>query len=116
MNPPSHCRSAPGDMPSWPSPASPKKTPEPSETEPVVGADCPSGGLMVLDSRMVALAGFAAVALAACHGQMQVVSASSDAVTIRHTPDAGSAAERQAWAECQRFGKKERLRSSHSES
>ena len=66
--------------------------------------------------RLIALAGLSAAALAGCHGQMQVVSANSDAVTIRHTPDAGGAAERQALAECQRYGKKERLRSTHSES
>lgn len=65
--------------------------------------------------RAIAVAGFAAAALAACHGNMQVVSANSDAVTIRHTPDAGGAAERQALNECQRYGKKEKLRSSHSE-
>jgi len=70
---------------------------------------------MFSNLRMIALAGSAAIALAACHGHMQVVSASSDAVTIRHTPDAGGEAQRQALSECQRYGKKDRLRSSHSE-
>jgi hypothetical protein len=63
-----------------------------------------------------AMAGFCTLALAACGGRMQVVSANSDAVTIRHTADAAGAAEREALNQCQRYGKKERLRSHHTDS
>ena len=64
----------------------------------------------------LALAGFAALALAACAGGSHVESASSDAVTVRHSVDSGSDAGSQALTECQKFGKKARLRSTHSDS
>jgi uncharacterized protein YcfL len=57
----------------------------------------------------------AALALAACHGPVNVVSASSDAVVVRHTPDAGYAAEDQAQRYCAQYNKKARLRSTASE-
>jgi hypothetical protein len=53
--------------------------------------------------------------LAACAGPVEVVSASTDAVTVRHTADSGGEAERQAVNNCSRFGKRARLRSNHSE-
>jgi ABC-type glycerol-3-phosphate transport system substrate-binding protein len=65
--------------------------------------------------RTLALAAFASLVLAACAGGLHVVSASSDAVTIRHSPDRNSDAESRAMTECQNFGKKARLRSSHSD-
>jgi ABC-type glycerol-3-phosphate transport system substrate-binding protein len=63
--------------------------------------------------RTLAMTGFAALALASCAGGMRVESASSDAVTIRHSPDRDASA--QALRECQNFGKKARLRSNHSD-
>jgi hypothetical protein len=63
----------------------------------------------------LALAGFAALALASCAGGSHVESASSDAVTVRHSTDSSSDALAQATHECQNFGKKARLRSSHSD-
>jgi hypothetical protein len=63
----------------------------------------------------LALAGFAALALAACAGGSHVESASSDAITVRHSVDSSSDAASQAAKECQNFGKKARLRSSHSD-
>jgi hypothetical protein len=62
------------------------------------------------------LAALTTASLAACAGSMSVVSASSDAVTIRHAPDRAGDADRQANSECDRFGKKGRLRSRHPES
>ena len=64
----------------------------------------------------LALAGFAALALASCAGGSHVESASSDAVTVRHSVDSSSEAQAQATHECQNFGKKARLRSNHTDS
>jgi hypothetical protein len=61
----------------------------------------------------LALIGFASIALTACAGGLKVESASSDAVTIRHSADRDASA--QATHECQNFGKKARLRSTHSD-
>jgi hypothetical protein len=64
----------------------------------------------------LALISFASLALASCAGGSRVESASSDAVTVRHSVDSGSDASSQATRECQNFGKKARLRSTHSDS
>lgn len=61
-------------------------------------------------------AALATVSLAACAGGMNVESASSDSVTIRNSPDRAGDAATQANSECDKFGKKARLRSTHSES
>jgi hypothetical protein len=64
--------------------------------------------------RTLALAGLSTLALASCAGGMRVESASSDAVTIRHSVDRN--ADSEATTQCQNFGKKARLRSTHSDS
>ncbi len=53
--------------------------------------------------------------LAACHGPVNVVSVSSDAVTIRHTPDSANVATDYANRYCSQYGKKAHWRSSSSE-
>ena len=58
----------------------------------------------------------AAASLAGCAGGMNVESANSDTVTIRHSPDRGGDAEDKANSECDKFGKKAHLRSQHSDS
>jgi hypothetical protein len=63
-----------------------------------------------LASAVIALAG-----LAACHGPVNVVSVSSDAVMIRHTPDSSNVATDYANRYCYQYGKKARWRSSSSE-
>jgi hypothetical protein len=56
----------------------------------------------------------AAVSLVGCAGGLEVVSASSDAVTIRASPDRDT--DSAANSECDKFGKKARQRSRHTES
>ena len=53
--------------------------------------------------------------LAACQGPVNVVSVSSDAVTIRHTPDSANTAADYAARYCSQYNKKSRWRSSSSE-
>ena len=53
--------------------------------------------------------------LAACHGPVNVVSVSSDAVTIRHTTDSANQAADYAARYCSQYNKKAHLRSSSAE-
>jgi len=53
--------------------------------------------------------------LVACNGPVDVVSASSDAVTIRHTPDSGAEAADDAAKACSQYNKKARWRSTSAE-
>lgn len=53
--------------------------------------------------------------LAACHGPVNVVSVSSDAVVIRHTSDSGNVAADYAARYCAQYNKRARWRSSSSE-
>lgn len=55
------------------------------------------------------------LAVAACHGTVNVVSANSDTVTIRHTPSTGGEAANEAERYCAQYNKKARLRSSAPE-
>ena len=59
---------------------------------------------------LVALAG-----LAACNGPVNVVSVSSDAVTIRHTADSANQAADYAARYCSQYNKKAHWRSSSAE-
>ena len=53
--------------------------------------------------------------VAACRGPVNVVSVSSDAVVVRHTPDTANTATDYANRYCSQYGKKARWRSSSSE-
>lgn len=54
-----------------------------------------------------------ALGITACAGGVQVVSATSDSVMLKHTADAGGQAAREADNQCSNFAKKARLRASH---
>jgi hypothetical protein len=56
-----------------------------------------------------------AIGLAACAGPIEVVSANSQVVTIRHTPDAGYASEDYAQKYCGQYNKMAHWRSTASE-
>lgn len=56
-----------------------------------------------------------AIGVAACGGAVETVSAGSDGVTMRHVSGYEGAAGNQAQAECNNYGKKARLRSSHDD-
>ena len=55
------------------------------------------------------------IGLAACAGPIEVVSANSQAVTIRHTPDANYASESEAQKLCGQYNKMAHWRSSAAE-
>lgn len=65
--------------------------------------------------KSLAVAMGAALALSACAGNVNVTSAGSDGVTVRHAAGYESYASAEANDQCNVFGKKARLRSSHSE-
>ena len=56
-----------------------------------------------------------ALGLTACAGGVQVVSASSDAVMLKHSSDSGGEAARQAQDVCNNYGKKARFRTTHDD-
>ncbi len=56
-----------------------------------------------------------AIALAGCSGPVEVVSANSQVVTLRHSPDAGYKASDYAQRYCQQYGKVAHWRSSSGE-
>ena len=56
-----------------------------------------------------------AVGVAACAGPVEVVSANSQVVTIRHTPDAAHKANDEAQRYCQQYNKMAHWRSTTSE-
>ncbi len=56
------------------------------------------------------------LSLTACSGPVEVVSADSQAVTIRHSPDAGYEASEEAQEACGQYHKLARERSTHHES
>lgn len=56
-----------------------------------------------------------ALALVACGGSIQTVSAGSDGTTLRHAAGYEGSANQQAQANCNIYAKKARLRSSHDD-
>jgi hypothetical protein len=63
---------------------------------------------------MISLA-LIALGITACAGSVQVVSASSDAVMLKHTADSSGAAAREAENLCGNYSKKARFRTSHDD-
>lgn len=56
------------------------------------------------------------LALAACGGSVQTVSAGTDGTTLRHAAGYEGSANQQAQANCNAYAKKARLRSGHDDS
>lgn len=56
-----------------------------------------------------------AIGLAACAGPVEVVSANSQTITLRHTPDAGYKASDEAQRYCRQYNKIARWRSTSPE-
>jgi hypothetical protein len=53
--------------------------------------------------------------LAACAGPVQVVGANTDSVTLRHSADAGGAAQNEAVNRCAQYNKRAQLRTTHDD-
>jgi len=56
-----------------------------------------------------------ALGVTACAGGVQVVSATSDSVMLKHSADSGGEAGRRAESECSNFSKKARFRTTHDD-
>jgi hypothetical protein len=56
-----------------------------------------------------------ALGVTACAGGVQVVSATSDSVMLKHSADSGGEAGRRAESECNNFSKKARFRTTHDD-
>ncbi len=54
-------------------------------------------------------------ALTACAGPVEVMSASTDAVTVRHTADAGGSAQTEAVNRCAQYNKRAQLRNTQDD-